>query len=112
MALQSSFSNSSMMRSFCYYLITLINPAAYSGKPVNFKYLRSRKWYRTFRLFIMLAWGLSLIWNYYHAKNFWGRPSFSWQAFLAGSAVMVGLVGAFKYAIVRLVEGQKMYQGH
>jgi hypothetical protein len=85
-------------------------PTGYSNPyPVNFKYLRTRKWYRIFRIAILLAEILIIAWNINHANNFWGRVGFSWQAFLAGSAVMISITQVVKYGIVRIFEGQKMY---
>jgi hypothetical protein len=85
-------------------------PTGFSNPyPVNYKYLRTRKWYRIFRILVILVELLIILWNLNHANNFWGQIGFSWQAFLSGSVVMISLTQLVKYGVVRIVEGERMY---
>ena len=85
------------------------SPATFHGNPPNYKYLRSRKWYRFFRVMILGMQVLLICFAYWRASHFWSGPGFHDSVFIGESIFFFSGLELVKYFVIWIVERGKMW---
>jgi hypothetical protein len=79
------------------------------GASLNYKYLRKRKWYRTFKIILLPFYLAVLPLNLWHAWRWHGEAKFDLRVFLIGVFISLLLIFLTKFITVSIVEGKKAY---
>lgn len=76
---------------------------------LDFKYLKTRKWYLRFRWFAYALYVIALPVNAWHASVWATATGFSWSIFIIGLIFSAIVIEIIRTAFVSIIEGKKAF---
>ena len=73
----------------------------------NYKYLKTRAWYRKFRLLALFLYAVAIPLNIWHAWRWHGETNFTWSVFIIGLMISTAFISILRTILISVFGNKK-----